>query len=457
MERLSPPTTLDLQRGFRDFSPRLAASLVVCDAVSFIVVAYAVAGIVNHTNDPSKLTHFFFYSSYVFVVFWIALFFSLGLYRRSLALSIRDEFYYVVAALALGIAPQLLVFTIVPQLSSSRLVLLLAAFGAIVLVGGGRAIAHAVRSMSARLGPSRVLVIGRTGSVSREFDGRATSAGAAVASLTYADHASLHRSWCEEALRFHADLVVFNDWADWETMPQLVRAARAANVPIAFAYPAHAGRGYRFKLEQRGDRYLLTPTKLAVTTPVGRAAKRSFDIACALTILLLGTPIMLVAALAILAEDRGTIFFRQQRLGRDDVPFSIFKFRTMRTHQSQAWVTERDPRITFVGRFLRRTSIDELPQLFNVLRGEMSIVGPRPEMVEYARQFAEQIPRYQERHVVPPGITGWSQIHMKRLLTPDDARDVLQHDLFYIEHWNLIVDISVVCKTAMEFLFHAAS
>ena len=165
---------------------------------------------------------------------------------------------------------------------------------------------------------------------------------------------------------------------------------------------------------------------------------------------------MLIAAIAIARESSGPIFFRQERVGKDGKPFRIFKFRTMRVGAGDAWAKPGDQRITKIGAFLRRTSLDELPQIFNVLRGEMSIVGPRPEMTSFAREFTASIPNYAQRHVVQPGITGWSQVYLKRNLEPEDMTSVLPFDLFYVEHASLLLDAALILKTASEVLFHRA-
>jgi lipopolysaccharide/colanic/teichoic acid biosynthesis glycosyltransferase len=181
-----------------------------------------------------------------------------------------------------------------------------------------------------------------------------------------------------------------------------------------------------------------------------------FDVTVAAIGLVLTSPIMLAAAAAIAIEDGLPVFFRQQRVGENGRPFTIFKFRTMRSDSGNQWVRPGDERITKIGALLRRASIDELPQLFNVLRGEMSIVGPRPEMVEFAESFRSSIPNYEQRHVVAPGITGWAQVYCKRNLTPADMADVLPYDLFYVEHASVLLDAALLFKTAVEVIFHAA-
>lgn len=185
-------------------------------------------------------------------------------------------------------------------------------------------------------------------------------------------------------------------------------------------------------------------------------SKRCFDLVVALAALVVASPIMLLAAAAIFAESRGPIFFRQKRVGRDGVPFNVLKFRTMRPDAGKEWARPGDSRITRVGAFLRRSSIDELPQLFNVLQGEMSIVGPRPEMVEFAHRFAAELPSYEQRHVTTPGITGWAQVYLQRNLSPEDVKDILPYDLFYVEHASPVIDTAILLKTVAEVLSHRA-
>lgn len=184
--------------------------------------------------------------------------------------------------------------------------------------------------------------------------------------------------------------------------------------------------------------------------------KRIFDATVATVALVVASPIMLAAAIAIALETGPSIFFRQERIGAEGRPFRIFKFRTMRSDAGSQWARPGDNRITRMGALLRRTSIDELPQLFNVLRGEMSVVGPRPEMVEFATSFARTIPNYEQRGVVAPGITGWAQLYCRRNLQPSDMPDVLPYDLFYVEYASMLLDTAITFKTAAEFLFHRA-
>ncbi|HKU68028.1 MAG TPA: sugar transferase [Candidatus Baltobacteraceae bacterium] len=253
-------------------------------------------------------------------------------------------------------------------------------------------------------------------------------------------------------------------------IPVLIILSAVANVPLlsivlslVFSAVGTAALRARMHLERRrgGPPYAgidtITPGAWHDReSPWFLLSKRIFDVTVATLTLVIASPIMLLAALGVVIESGAPVFFRQERVGEGGRPFSIFKFRTMRQGDDTRWVKPGDDRITRVGAFLRRTSIDELPQLFNVLRGEMSIVGPRPEMVEFASSFAKEIPNYDQRHVVAPGITGWAQVYYKRNLQPADMPDVLPFDLFYVEHASVLLDAALVLKTGVEVVFHRA-
>ncbi len=187
-----------------------------------------------------------------------------------------------------------------------------------------------------------------------------------------------------------------------------------------------------------------------------KIAKRSFDIAIATVAALLLVPAMIVIAFTILLESGHPILFRQERIGKDGVEFTMFKFRTMIKGAGGLWAQPGDSRVTRLGSILRRLSLDEFPQLFNVLRGEMSIVGPRPEMVEFDQRFSRVVKNYTQRHIVTPGITGWAQLYFSRYHTPDDATDLLGYDLFYVENGSIMLDCAMILKTMCEVFFHRA-
>jgi sugar transferase (PEP-CTERM system associated) len=182
--------------------------------------------------------------------------------------------------------------------------------------------------------------------------------------------------------------------------------------------------------------------------------KRVFDIAAVTALLPLAVPFMLLASVLILLESRGRgpILYRQTRVGRDGKPFQIYKFRSMATDAEQdgvaRWAAEDDARITWAGAFLRKGRLDELPQLFNILKGDMSFVGPRPERPEFVQQLAANIPFYDERHRVKPGLTGWAQIRFTYGASEEEAREKLQYDLYYVKNYNMLLDLVILLQTA---------
>ncbi|MBJ6764215.1 undecaprenyl-phosphate glucose phosphotransferase [Myxococcaceae bacterium JPH2] len=181
-----------------------------------------------------------------------------------------------------------------------------------------------------------------------------------------------------------------------------------------------------------------------------RVAKRAFDILFSLLAIMLSGPLMLLTAFAVKLTSRGPVLYRQERMGMDGQTFPILKFRTMRIDaevQGATMARADDPRRTPIGTFLRKYSIDELPQFFNVLRGDMSLVGPRPERPVFIEEFKRQIPRYHLRHKVKAGITGWAQVNGLRGQTSIQKR--IEYDLYYIENWSLLMDLKILLRTAL--------
>lgn len=189
--------------------------------------------------------------------------------------------------------------------------------------------------------------------------------------------------------------------------------------------------------------------------------KRVFDVTASATLLLLALPVMLVTAIAIRLESRGPILYRQERVGLGGRTFDIIKFRSMRTDAEKdgrpQWAQARDSRVTRVGRFIRLTRIDELPQLYSVLAGTMSLVGPRPERPFFVEQLEKQVPFYAARHSVKPGVTGWAQVRHKYGASIDDSSDKLEYDLYYVKNHTLFFDILILFHSVKVVLFAEGS
>jgi sugar transferase (PEP-CTERM system associated) len=191
------------------------------------------------------------------------------------------------------------------------------------------------------------------------------------------------------------------------------------------------------------------------------AAKRVLDLLFAGVALIIAAPVVAMAAAAIRMTSRGPVLYAQTRVGKGGAPFTIYKFRSMRVDAEQmsgaVWSPRNDPRVTGLGRFLRRSRLDELPQLWNVLRGDMSFVGPRPERPEFIAELTRRIPYYGQRHVVRPGLTGWAQVRHSYGSTVEDAQEKLQYELFYIKHMSVPFDLYIVLETVKTVLMRAGS
>lgn len=186
-----------------------------------------------------------------------------------------------------------------------------------------------------------------------------------------------------------------------------------------------------------------------LTNTINSFIKRFVDIIGSLVGIIVTSPIMLVSAIAVKVSSQGPVIFKQERVGLHGKTFYMYKFRSMEqqkaSEEKKAWTVKDDPRVTKVGRILRKTSIDELPQLFNILKGDMSLVGPRPERPHFVDKFKEQIPRYMVKHQVRPGLTGWAQVKGYRGDT--SIRKRIECDLYYIENWTLWFDIKIIFMT----------
>ncbi len=204
--------------------------------------------------------------------------------------------------------------------------------------------------------------------------------------------------------------------------------------------------------------WLIYSDGFRLTGAVNAFLKRSFDIVVSLLILITASPLLIPAAIAIRLDSPGEIFYKQERVGRNGRVFNIFKLRTMRNDAEKGgipqWAGSRDPRVTRVGSFLRLTRIDEIPQIFNVFRGDMSFVGPRPERPFFVETLARDIPYYRERLRMRPGITGWAQINYPYGASIEDAKAKLSYDLYYIKNYSIFFDLLIAIGTVQVVLWN---
>jgi len=195
----------------------------------------------------------------------------------------------------------------------------------------------------------------------------------------------------------------------------------------------------------------LIQANVSLVLMASRVIKRAADILTSLTGLVITLPLWPAIAVGIKLSSKGPVFYRQERVGRHGKVFSILKFRTMTVNAEPSgkavWADRRDKRVTTVGRFLRKTRLDELPQFINVLLGDMSLIGPRPERLDFVQFLTEKVPHYRLRHLVRPGVTGWAQISYRYAASLDDSIEKLKYDLYYVKHGGILLDLQIMMRT----------
>ncbi len=244
------------------------------------------------------------------------------------------------------------------------------------------------------------------------------------------------------------EIVAALDQANLSLLPKIIAATEKHGTKVSIIPYFNDYIPASTTIETLGDCKLLNVRTIPLDFPANAITKRLFDIFASLFLIILTSPVMLFAAIGVKISSPGPVIFRQKRVGKNKKPFEMFKFRSMRVNSEEntAWTTDNDPRKTRFGSFIRKTSIDELPQFFNVLRGEMSLIGPRPELPHFVEQFKETVPLYMLKHLVRPGITGWAQVNGFRGDTSIEGR--VEHDIWYIEHWTLGLDLRICVLTA---------
>lgn len=243
------------------------------------------------------------------------------------------------------------------------------------------------------------------------------------------------------------------DAADYDRMPDIIAACEKDGTKLSIIpfYASYIPARPRF--DELGGLPLLNIRRIPLDELWNAFLKRAMDIAGSAVLLILLSPVLLACAAGVKLSSPGPVIFKQERVGRGKKPFYMYKFRSMRVNSQQdtAWSVRSDERRTRFGSFLRKCSLDELPQLWNVFKGEMSLVGPRPELPHFVEQFREEIPLYMVKHQVRPGITGWAQVNDLRGDT--SIRKRVEFDVYYIEHWTLLFDLKILLMTVFKGKF----
>lgn len=464
-------------RIFRHYIPRLVLLLAVLEAV-LLVASVHIGVAVRFYGETLYLIpdHVIWITSLIFAAILLVTLHAMGLYRREMREDFWDSIFRLGSGFLLGLSIVTLFYYLLPQLYIGR-----GAFG--IAFGIAFSVSIALRAVMHKMNSSdrfrrKILVVGTeqdARSLTDLSDSYSQSSFRVVGWLPLDDQISsvgavgesigdVPRLHCEADSSL-SDLI--GEWGVEEVVAveqlrpstfEALMQCKLQGIPVTQAMTFYERESGQIRLDVMNRSGLLFSEGYRRTT-LQVYAKRLFDIACSLVLLIVSWPVMLLTSLALVCESRGKdpVFYRQIRTGEFGRDFEVIKFRSMTVDAEVGgvaqWAQKNDPRVTKVGAFIRNTRIDELPQLFNVLKGEMSFVGPRPERPVFIDELSEQIEHFRLRHLVKPGITGWAQISYPYGASVEDSRQKLQYDLYYIKNQTMFLDLAIVLQTVYVILW----
>lgn len=409
-------------------------------------------------------------SSLVVIPVWCWLFQTRHLYLPRRITSFSDEFFAIVRIVVLGMLVVMAGAFFYRSFSYSRIVFWILGISAIMFISIGRFILLKFEKQWYAHGNDlkRVIIVGTSSVAHKIFQSLSAHRSLGYEALGYCSAQDSTENTMEhipylgpiasvpdliKTQNIDIILIAFNE-TEHSLLHNLVRDCQGLNVEMMMVPDI-----LELMTSQVQIKHIEGIPFLGIKSPTlstwNFIAKRTFDLLFALFILLLTSPIMLLIAILIKLDSKGPIFYLQERVGLDGEVFKVVKFRSMRADAEKStgpvWSQKNDPRTTQIGRFLRRFSLDELPQLVNVIKGDMSIVGPRPERPPFVEKFKNQVPRYLERHRAKTGMTGWAQVNGLRGNVSIAERT--KYDIYYIEHWSLVFDLKIILKTIHAVLF----
>jgi exopolysaccharide biosynthesis polyprenyl glycosylphosphotransferase len=408
--------------------------------------------------------------SLVVIPIWLFLFNSRKMYAARRNIYFSDEFFAIVRLVFIGMLIVMAAAFFYRAFSYSRLVFALLAFSGVLFIAFGRLVVLKFEQRWYARGKDlkQVIIVGTNLTAQRVFSSITAnpSLGYRIAGYFGAegDGGMAQRGAQrlgsvdqvpEYIKREGVDIVLISlTYQEHPQLYELVRDCEGLNTEIMMVPDTLElmTSGVRVK-ELEGIPFIkLKGIPLSAWNTI---VKRGFDLIFSSLVLLIASPFFAIVALLVKLSSKGPVFFLQERVGLDGKPFKLMKFRTMKENAEKetgpVWTRKDDPRRTAVGGFLRRFSIDELPQLINVFKGEMSIVGPRPERQHFVEQFRNEIPHYLDRHRVKTGMTGWAQVNGLRGNAPIEERT--KYDVYYVENWSLVFDLKIILKTLRAVLF----
>ncbi len=409
----------------------------------------------------------------VMYIYWLSVFLFFGLYRAWYAKSRTDEFSAVFRAISLGC---ILMFFIIffddernAMYSGNRLIILMYWILMIITVGVGRVVLRSFRKrmLLQGIGLSETIIVG-TGPKAVELIESVKKypalgynvIGFISTDETVKDHSMQILGAIDDIPKIIKDNNVRNilialDSQQKEVVLTVVSLSTGLDISIKIIpdmYDIISGQARTNQIYG----FPLIEIMPHIMQPWEESAKRLVDVIVSIMILTLSSPIWIMVAVAIRLESPGSVVYSQERVGIKEKRFRMHKFRSMRSDAEAktgpVWAPKDDPRVTSVGRFLRKTRLDEIPQFINVLKGEMSLVGPRPERPHFVELLSKEIPLYKRRLVVRPGITGWAQIKQGYDTSIDDVRSKVRYDLFYIENMSFRMDIKILLMTVYTMI-----
>ncbi len=407
----------------------------------------------------------YFYGSLLVILVWVGLFQNRGMYGARRNVSLTNEWFAVVKLVTFGMLIVMSAAFFYRAFSYSRVVFGLLWLSSIALITAGRL---AVRSIEHWLYASgrelrSALIIGTTGEANRVFTRLYNHPLLGYRLVGYVgDHQAVPPAPLAQSTYLGTTDNVFSIVKDHTIELAIIALDRSQHEKLYTFMQECEGLNCEFLVipdilqmisgglrvkELEGMSFIRM--KSMPMSAWGRVLKRTFDIVVALALLLILSPVLVVTAVLIKLDSRGPVLYRQERVGVDGQHFRMIKFRSMKPGAEEetgpVWAAAKDPRRTTLGAFLRATSIDELPQLLNVLAGEMSLVGPRPERPYFVERFREDVPQYLERHRMKTGMTGWAQVNGLRGNTSLEER--VKFDIYYIENWSLRFDVKILFLT----------
>ncbi|HEY6951397.1 MAG TPA: undecaprenyl-phosphate glucose phosphotransferase [Bacteroidota bacterium] len=409
--------------------------------------------------------------SFVVIPVWLFLFNQRGMHRARRNVYFSDEFFAIVRLVFIGMLIVMAGAFFYRTFSYSRLVFALLGVTAVVCISFERFYMMKFEQWWYRTGHDvkRVVLVGTNAMARRVYEsisgdpnlgyaieGYFSVNGPGEMSTTPAKPIGSFEELPEYARRESIDIIlVALDSKDHPILFDLVRRCEGINTEIMMVPDLLEMMTSQVRIKELEG----IPFIRVKTTPMSswnQVMKRSFDLFVALLVLVVVSPVIALLALLVKLTSPGPVFYLQERIGLDGNPFRLIKFRSMRTDAEEStgpvWASKGDPRTTRLGKFMRRFSLDELPQLVNVIRGEMSLVGPRPERPHFVEQFSKGVPKYLDRHRVKAGMTGWAQVNGLRG-GEGSIEERTKFDVYYVENWSLVFDLKIIFKTVRAVLF----